>query len=121
MTRLAQPAMPMAKGIKLPLAILSTVFLSLSLAGSALAEDMDQDRSNDSWLPSLITETPQKGFSLAVTLSQKGVGTTQPDVDVRKALRDAYAHDPDSLIAATQVIAIHFQTVAAANDYWKED
>lgn len=73
MTRLAHPAMPMAKGIKLPLAILSTVFLSLSLAGSALAEDMDQDRSNDSWLPSLITETPQKGFSLAVTLSQKGV------------------------------------------------
>jgi hypothetical protein len=50
-----------------------------------------------------------------------GVGTTQPDVDVRKALRGAYAHDPDSLIAATQVIAIHFQTVAAANDYWQED
>ncbi|WP_372610692.1 hexameric tyrosine-coordinated heme protein [Halomonas sp.] len=59
--------------------------------------------------------------ALGECIDVAGVGTTQPDVDVRKVLRGAYAHDPDSLIAATQVIVIHFQTVAAANDYWQED
>nr|WP_299242470.1 hexameric tyrosine-coordinated heme protein [uncultured Halomonas sp.] len=99
-----------------------TIFLCLDLGSSALAEEgMKQSKGSDDWLPSLITETPQEGFALAVTLSQKGVGTTQPDTSVRKALRGAYAHDPDSLIAASQVIALHFQTVAAANGYWKED
>jgi hypothetical protein len=39
---------------------------------------------------------------------------------VLKKLRPAYAHDPDSLIAASQVIAIHFQTIAAANNYWRK-
>jgi hypothetical protein len=30
-----------------------------------------------------------------------------------------YANDADALIASSQVIAIHYQTVAAANNYWK--
>ncbi|TXJ06502.1 MAG: peroxidase [Aeromicrobium sp.] len=73
----------------------------------------------DQWLTSLITETPQDGFALAVTLSRRGVKTTQPDVDVLKKLRPVYAEDADSLTAASQVIAINFQTVAAANNYWR--
>ncbi len=122
MTRLAPPVLSTMKTAKMPSAVLMAMFLSLGLGSSALAEEeMKQSKSSDSWLPSLITETPQEGFALAVTLSQKGVGTTQPDTSVRKALRGAYAHDPDSLIAVSQVIATHFQTVAAANDYWKED
>lgn len=95
--------------------------LTLGLTGTALAEDKQESTTPEQWLPSLITETPQEGFALAVTLSQKGVGTTQPDTSVRKGLRETYANDPDSLIAASQVIATHFQTVAAANDYWQED
>lgn len=95
--------------------------LTLGWTSMTFAEDMQESTSSESWLPSLITETPQEGFALAVKLSQKGVGTTQPDTSVRKALRGAYAHDPDSLIAVSQVIATHFQTVAAANDYWRED
>jgi hypothetical protein len=35
-------------------------------------------------------------------------------------LREAYARDPNSLIAASQVVAINFQTVAAANNYWRD-
>ncbi|MFD2191684.1 hexameric tyrosine-coordinated heme protein [Pistricoccus aurantiacus] len=101
----------------LPSLLLSGM-LTLGLTSMVSAEDT---QDSESWLPSLITETPQEGFQLAVKLSQKGVATTQPDASVRKALRGAYAHDPDSLIAATQVIAIHFQTVAAANDYWREE
>lgn len=52
-------------------------------------------------------------------LSRIGVKTTQPDAEVRERLRPAYAEDPDSLIATSQVIAINFQTVAAANGYWR--
>lgn len=90
----------------------------LMLSGVVVAED--SETNSDVWLPSLITETPQEGFALAVTLSQKGVATTQPDVEVRKAQRPEYAEDADSLIAISHVIATHFQTVAAANGYWRE-
>lgn len=38
----------------------------------------------------------------------------------RKALRPAYAHDPNSLTAVSHVVATHFPTIAAANDYWRE-
>jgi hypothetical protein len=67
---------------------------------------------------SLMTATPEEGFQLAIMLSRKAVTETQPDKEVQKQLRPAYAHDPDSLIAASQVVAIHFQTIAAANNYW---
>lgn len=73
----------------------------------------------DQWLTSLITATPQEGFALAVTLSRRGVKTTQPDAEVLHRLRPQYANDADSLTAASQVVAINFQTVAAANDYWR--
>jgi hypothetical protein len=71
------------------------------------------------WLTSLQTETPQKGFELALKLSRKGVAYTQPDPAVREKLRNKYAEDADSLTAASQVVAINYQTVAAANNYWK--
>ena len=70
---------------------------------------------------SLIVATPEEGFQLAIALARKGVTETQPDKEVLKKLRPAYAHDPDSLIAASQVVAIHFQTIAAANNYWRNE
>ena len=73
----------------------------------------------DTWLPSLITSTPQEGFELAIALSRRGVKYTQPDMDTLKALRPEYAQNADGLTAASQVIAINFQTVAAANNYWR--
>lgn len=72
------------------------------------------------WLPSLKTETPQDGYELAVTMARKAVGMTQPDAAVRNKLRPVYAEDADALIASSQVVAKHFATVAAANDYWRE-
>lgn len=71
------------------------------------------------WLTSLRTNTPQEGFELAIKLSQMGVKYTQPSEEVRKKLRPKYSKDADSLIFASQVIAVNFQTVAAANNYWK--
>ncbi len=73
----------------------------------------------ETWLPSLITATPQEGFELAITLSRRGVKYTQPDVEVLKQLRPNYANSAEALTAASQVVAINFQTVAAANGYWR--
>lgn len=66
----------------------------------------------------LLTRTPEEGFQLAVRLAQKGVEVTQPSEEIRELLRPVYSRNADSLIAASQVIAIHFQTIAAANRYW---
>ncbi|GAA3954063.1 hexameric tyrosine-coordinated heme protein [Gordonia caeni] len=73
----------------------------------------------DTWLTSLITAGPQEGFELAITLSRRGVKYTQPDGEVLHRLRPDYAENADSLIAGSQVVAVNFQTVAAANDYWR--
>ncbi|GLR63666.1 hexameric tyrosine-coordinated heme protein [Marinospirillum insulare] len=73
----------------------------------------------DTWLTSLITANPQEGFELAITLSRRGVKYTQPDPEMLHKLRPDYAESADSLTAASQVIAINFQTVAAANNYWR--
>jgi hypothetical protein len=74
---------------------------------------------SDPWLTSLLTDSPQAGFDLAVKMSRVGVKVTQPSDDIRKELRAAYDHDTAQLIATSQVIAINFQTVAAANSYWR--
>ncbi len=74
---------------------------------------------SDSWIPTLITYTPEDGFELAIKMSRMGVKKTQPDVEVLHRLRPIYSEDADSLTAASQVIAVNFQTVAAANNYWR--
>ncbi|MBS0590467.1 MAG: hexameric tyrosine-coordinated heme protein [Proteobacteria bacterium] len=74
----------------------------------------------DIWLTTLVTATPQEGFELAITLSRRGVKYTQPDASVLKQLRPDYANSAEALTAASHVIATHFQTIAAANDYWRK-
>ncbi|WP_103866132.1 hexameric tyrosine-coordinated heme protein [Aquimarina sp. I32.4] len=69
------------------------------------------------WLHNLQTKTPQEGFELAIKLSRIGVKFTQPDIEVLNELRSKYA---SRLTAASQVVALHFQTVSAANNYWKK-
>lgn len=68
-----------------------------------------------------MTKTPEEGFNLAVKLSQKGVEVTQPDEKIRKKLRPKYSTNANSLIAVSHVIAVNFQTIAAANNYWIEN
>lgn len=68
---------------------------------------------------SLITATPEEGRALAITIARHMIHNLQPDLDVLKAGRPIYAANPDSLIAASQVVAIEFQTIAAANNYWR--
>lgn len=72
------------------------------------------------WLTSLITKNPTEGYDLAVKLARVAVKLTQPDAAVRDRLRPVYAEDSDALIAISQVVATHFATIAAANDYWRQ-
>ena len=67
----------------------------------------------------LITRTPEEGRALAMLIARHTIHNIQPDIDVLQAGRKIYAVNPDSLTAASQVVAIEFQTIAAANNYWR--
>jgi hypothetical protein len=67
----------------------------------------------------LITPSPEAGRALAITMARHMIHNIQPDLDVLKAGRPIYAAKPEDLIAASQVVAIEFQTIAAANNYWR--
>ena len=109
-------------------------FLLLSFSGANLADEqasspvdgeagmaaMDEQMASESNELTLITETPEEGFDLAIELSRMGVTRTQPDTNVLHTLREHYARDADALIAASHVIAVHYQTVAEANNYWRD-
>ena len=68
----------------------------------------------------LITDTPEEGRALAMLIARHTIHNIQPDLDVLKEGRETYAVDPNSLTAASQVVAIEFQTIAAANNYWRK-
>ena len=73
----------------------------------------------ETWLTTLKTATPQEGYELAIKMARMGVKYTQPSAEVRDKLRPQYGENADSLIASSQVVATNFQTVAAANNYWR--
>lgn len=71
-----------------------------------------------SWLPTLIVDTPEEGFELALKISRMSVKAMQPSEEVREAIRTEYANDADGLIRASEVVALNFNTIAQANNYW---
>ena len=73
------------------------------------------------WLESLITKTPQEGRELAIKMSRKSIAAIQTDPEMRKAMRGDYSQDKAQLIASAHVIAVEFQTIAMANNYWREN
>ncbi|HLS50818.1 MAG TPA: hexameric tyrosine-coordinated heme protein [Burkholderiaceae bacterium] len=73
----------------------------------------------EQWLDTLQTSTPQEGYELALKLSRMAIKYTQPSAEARDKLRPVYEDDADALIAVAQVVASNFQTVAAANNYWR--
>lgn len=68
---------------------------------------------------SLITATPEAGRQLAVKMARLIIKLTQPDDEKRKQLREVYGNDAMRLIAVGQTAATEFATIAAANNYWK--
>ena len=65
----------------------------------------------------LITNTPEEGRQLAITMARHTIHNIQPNKDILNYGRKIYSVNPDSLILASQVVAIEFQTIAAANNY----
>ncbi len=72
----------------------------------------------DDLIPTLITDTPAQGRELAIMIARKTIATIQPDADIRNKLRPDYDNDSAKLMQASQIVAIEFQTIAAANNYW---
>jgi Hexameric tyrosine-coordinated heme protein (HTHP) len=68
---------------------------------------------------SLMTATPEEGRHLAVKMARLTVKLTQPDTQIREAIRPGYADDAGLLIAVAQVVATEFATIAVANDHWR--
>ena len=90
---------------------ITALCLTLFLSPAAFAEQ---------WLTSLETKTPQEGYELAIKMSRMAVKHTQPSAEKRTEVRAKYETNADNLMAAAQVVATNYQTVATANNYWKK-
>lgn len=90
---------------------ISAFCLTVLISPAAFAEQ---------WLSSLETKTPQEGYELAIKMSRMAVKHTQPSAEKRTQVRAMYETNADNLMAAAQVVATNYQTVAAANNYWKK-
>jgi len=98
---------------------LITLLATLSIAAvPAFGEDEVSSDSTNGF--SLITESPAEGFDLAVQLARRAVVATQPNKDVLFDQRPEYSENAEDLIAASHVVAVHFQTIAEANEYWRD-
>lgn len=91
--------------------LITALFLTTLISPAAFAEQ---------WLTSLETKTPQEGYELAVKMSRVAVKLTQPSAEIRTEVRAKYEKDAANLMAAAQVVATNYQTVAAANNYWRK-
>jgi hypothetical protein len=81
----------------------------------------NQMKTTDKFLQSLITRTPIEGRELAITMARKSIAAIQTDSEMRKKMRADYASDTSQLIASAQVIAIEFQTISQANNFWRNE
>lgn len=100
------------------IAVLLAGLLAVTTLAAEEPADSDADKGKEAL--SLITDTPAEGFDLAVSLARRAVVATQPDKEVLFDQRPEYSEDAGDLIAASHVVAVHFQTIAEANDYWRD-
>src|SRR5699024_12818414 len=71
-------------------------------------------------ISSLITETPEDGYQLAVQLSRKAISTMMPDLEIRKKMYQDYIGDARNITHESEVVAIHLHTLSQSIDYMKE-
>ena len=64
----------------------------------------------------LITDTPEEGRELAFKMEENLLRSMNADPDAHTLGR----MNAQILIAAIQAVAIDFQTIAAANNYWRK-
>jgi Hexameric tyrosine-coordinated heme protein (HTHP) len=71
------------------------------------------------WLATLNTNTPQEGFELAVKLSRLAVMVARSYDDDSQRTGPMERDGTSQLVGAAHVIALNFQIIAAANDWWR--
>ena len=54
-------------------------------------------------------------------MARKSIAAIQTNSEMRKKMRADYASDTSQLIASAQVIAIEFQTISQANNFWRNE
>ncbi len=99
-----------------------TLALSLLLSAFALPVAHAQEPAapaGEDYVPSLVTDTPLQGRQLAITLVRKTIGSIQRDGDAKRRVREQYEEDPMMLMRAAELVALEFQVIAEANDYWR--
>jgi len=69
---------------------------------------------------SLETATPREGVDLAARLAWEMVRKVQPSKSIRDRLVVIYEDDAEAILMACQIIAMNFQAIAAANNYWHD-
>lgn len=97
-----------------------SLLLSVSALPAAHAQDAMAAPAADDYVPSLITDTPLEGRQLAITLVRKTIGSIQKDGDAKMRVREKYEEDPMMLMRAAELVALEFQVIAEANDYWRD-
>jgi hexameric tyrosine-coordinated heme protein (HTHP) len=68
---------------------------------------------------SLVTDTPEDGCALAVKWVANVMQSTQSEADTLNTRRLDWATRPGCSIAASQILAIAFRIIAAANNDWR--
>jgi len=106
--------------------LIIAIFLLVGITTTTLAQNtgesiqkVNTQVEKEVWLESLITATPQEGRELAIKMARKSIAAIQTNPEIRSKLRKDYAEDTKQLIHISSVIAIEFQTIAKANNYWK--
>lgn len=94
--------------------------LALALLATTVPVHAAAPAPADDYVPSLITDTPLQGRQLAVTLVRKTIGTIQTDADAKRRVREKYEEDPALLMRAAELVALEFQVIAEANNYWRD-
>jgi hypothetical protein len=80
---------------------------------------IEKDHHMADFPDSLITPNAAAGRELALMMARKTIAAIQPNAETRDGLRHAYADNTPGLISAGLTVAHEFQTIAAANHYWR--
>lgn len=96
--------------------LMLVAFLSIGLLQNVQATE---EQKSDDYMPSLITATPLEGRQLAITMVRKTIGAIQRDSAIKQAVRQDYQDDAELLMQAAELVALEFQTIAIANNYWR--
>ncbi|HHX35163.1 MAG TPA: hypothetical protein GX719_07835 [Gammaproteobacteria bacterium] len=97
----------------------AVLLLSVLSVGPVQFAQAAEEKVIEDYMPSLLTKTPLEGRTLAIKIVRKTIGAIQQDSGIKQAVREKYQDDPQLLMYAAELVAIEFETIAVANNYWR--